>query len=139
MTDRKVSPFHDRANRKWRAAGRCRSTHSRPILRISASEEDELLADLIRAATDIAERFIGQLLIERGVEEVMEPSSEWRALAIRPVTSIASVTGVPASGAEFALGVDAAMRSTSTEMATAGCGCAMQAERCVFMCAIARE
>jgi uncharacterized phiE125 gp8 family phage protein len=76
-------------------------------LRITASDENELLADLIRAATDIAERFIGQLLIERGVEEVIEPSSDWRVLAIRPVTTITSVAGVPASGAEFALGVDA--------------------------------
>ena len=75
-------------------------------LRISAYDEDDLLADLIRAATDVAERFIGQLLIERDVEEMLAPSPDWRALAIRPVTSIIAVTGVPASGAEFALGLD---------------------------------
>lgn len=76
-------------------------------LRISATDEDELLTDLIRAATDVAERFIGQLLIERDVEERLAPSPDWRALAVRPVTSITAVAGVPSSGAEFALGVDA--------------------------------
>lgn len=76
-------------------------------LRISASDEDALLADLIRAATDVAERFIGQLLIERSVEEILEPSPDWRVLAIRPVTGIIAVAGIPANGADYALGVDA--------------------------------
>ncbi len=76
-------------------------------LRITSDNEDALLTDLIRAATDVAERFIGQLLIARGVEEMLEPSRDWRALAIRPVTSIDAVAGVPASGEEFALPVDA--------------------------------
>jgi len=76
-------------------------------LRITGSDEDALLTDLIRAATDLAERFIGQLLIERGVEELMDACPQWRALAVRPVTSITAVAGVPASGDEFALGVDA--------------------------------
>jgi uncharacterized phiE125 gp8 family phage protein len=75
-------------------------------LRISSAAEDDLLTDLIRAATDVAERFIGQLIIARGVEEVMTPSPEWRALAIRPVTGITAVRGVPADGPDFALGVD---------------------------------
>jgi hypothetical protein len=76
-------------------------------LRIAASDEDALLTDFIRAATDVAERFIGQLLIARGVEEMIAPCREWRALAIRPVAAITAVAGVPASGAEYALGVDA--------------------------------
>ncbi|MBO9580736.1 MAG: phage head-tail connector protein [Sphingobium sp.] len=76
-------------------------------LRISSTAEDDLLTDLLRAATDVAERFIGQLIIARGIEEMMEPSNAWRALAMRPVTAITAVAGVPASGPEFALGVDA--------------------------------
>ena len=67
-------------------------------LRISGTAEDALLTDLIRAATDVAERFIGQLLIIRGVEEMLDPCADWRALAIRPVVSIGAVTGVPVSG-----------------------------------------
>lgn len=76
-------------------------------LRITSDNEDALLTDLIRAATDVAERFIGQLLIVRGVEEMLAPSRAWRALAIRPVTGIDAVAGVPASGEAFALPVDA--------------------------------
>jgi len=76
-------------------------------LRISSTAEDDLLTDLIRAATDVAERFIGQLIVARGVEQILEPSSEWRALAMRPVTAITAVAGVPATGPEFPLGVDA--------------------------------
>ncbi len=76
-------------------------------LRISSDAEDALLSDLIRAATDAAERFTGQLLIERGVEELLDPCAAWRALAVRPVTGITAVTGVPASGADVALPVDA--------------------------------
>jgi len=76
-------------------------------LRITTSDEDALLTDLIRAATDVAERFIGQLIIERAVEETLAPSGDWRTLALRPVTGITAVAGVPASGTEFALAVDA--------------------------------
>ncbi len=76
-------------------------------LRITSDTEDALLTDLIRAATDVAERFIGQLLIARGVEELLEPRLDWRGLAIRPVTSIDAVAGVPASGELFALPVEA--------------------------------
>ncbi|MBO9574500.1 MAG: phage head-tail connector protein [Sphingobium sp.] len=76
-------------------------------LRISGSHEDALLTDLIRAASDIAERFLGQLLIERGVEEVLDARRDWRALAARPVTGITVLAGVPAEGADFALPVEA--------------------------------
>lgn len=76
-------------------------------LRISGADEDALLTDLIRAATDVAERFIGQLLIARGVEEVIDPCRDWRALSARPVTGITAVAGVPASGEEFVLPVGA--------------------------------
>lgn len=74
-------------------------------LRISTADEDALLTDLIRAAGDVAERFLGQLLIERGVEEVMDARCDWRALAVRPVTSILSVAGLSTDGEEIALSV----------------------------------
>lgn len=76
-------------------------------LRISSDAEDALLSDLIRAATDTAERFTGQLLVERGVDEMLDPCPDWRALAIRPVTRITAVIGVPESGDAFALPVEA--------------------------------
>lgn len=76
-------------------------------LRISRPDEDDVLTDLIRAASDVAERFIGQLIVERGVEEVLNVRGDWQRLAIRPVTAISAVRGIPAEGSEFALPVDA--------------------------------
>lgn len=76
-------------------------------LRISRTDEDDLLTDLLRAASDVAERFIGQLLIERGVEEVLSTSSDWRRLAMCPVTSITTVAGIADTGVETVLAVDA--------------------------------
>jgi uncharacterized phiE125 gp8 family phage protein len=76
-------------------------------LRISMGEEDGLLADLLVAATDMAERFTGQILVDRAVTEVLPACGEWQRLAIRPVRSVTGVTAVPASGAEVALAVGA--------------------------------
>lgn len=75
-------------------------------LRISRSDEDALLTDLIRAASDMAEQFIGQLILQRGVEEILNASRDWHRLAMRPVTHIDAVAGVPADGSEFALPVE---------------------------------
>lgn len=76
-------------------------------LRISGSAEDDLLTDLIRAATEVAERFTGQLLVERGVEEVLSLRCDWQRLAIRPVTSITALASVAIDGSETALDVAA--------------------------------
>lgn len=75
-------------------------------LRIDSGGEDALLERLIRAASDLCERFIGQWLIARAGEDVVSvKTGEWQRLAARPVVSITSVMGVPAEGAEFALPV----------------------------------
>jgi uncharacterized phiE125 gp8 family phage protein len=76
-------------------------------LRISLDEEDGLLADLLVAATDMAERFTGQILVDRAVTEVMPACGEWRRLSVRPVRSVTGVTAIPATGPETALAVDA--------------------------------
>jgi uncharacterized phiE125 gp8 family phage protein len=76
-------------------------------LRIATDEEDNVLADMIRAAGDVAERFTGQMLIGRGVTQVLDAAPDWRPLAMRPVTAITALAGIPASGAPFALPVDA--------------------------------
>lgn len=76
-------------------------------LRISRADEDALLTDLLRAASDVAERFLGQLLITRGVEEVLDVHCGWQALAMRPVTSIEAVAALPAGGAPVPLPVEA--------------------------------
>ncbi|BAK67994.1 putative phage-related protein [Sphingobium sp. SYK-6] len=75
-------------------------------LQISLPDEDAALTGLIRAASETAERFIGQLLIVRPVDEIVPAVSAWRSLAIRPVQAITAVSGIPAEGAEFALPVE---------------------------------
>jgi uncharacterized phiE125 gp8 family phage protein len=74
-------------------------------LRISLNDEDAALTDLIHSASEMAERFLGQLISARSVEEVLGARRGWQALAIRPVRSIIAVMGIPAEGAEFALPV----------------------------------
>lgn len=75
-------------------------------LKISLGDEDAPLTDLIRAAGDVAERFLGQLLIVRAVDEILCARRDWQRLSIRPARSIASVAGIPADGAEFVLPVE---------------------------------
>ena len=75
-------------------------------LKISLTDEDDALADLLRTASEATERFLGQLVVARSVDEVLPAGSGWRTLAIRPVRSITAVTGIPAEGAEFALPVE---------------------------------
>ena len=74
-------------------------------LKISLDEEDSALTDLLHVARETAERFLGQLIVARTVEEVLGARNAWAKLAIRPVRSIAAVVGIPPEGAEFALPV----------------------------------
>ena len=78
-------------------------------LRIGLTDEDELLTALLASATDLAERFTGQILVERAVDEVMPVNGDWQRLSVRPVRALTSVQGIPAEGAEFSLSVDAYM------------------------------
>ena len=75
-------------------------------LKISLDEEDAALTALIHVAAQAAERFLGQLVIVRTVDELLPAERQWRNLAMRPVRSITAVAGVPAEGAEFALPVE---------------------------------
>ncbi len=76
-------------------------------LRITRDDEDALLESLIRAATDAAERFIGQVLVARAVDEMIDADGQWKRLGARPVRAISGVASVPAEGAELAMPVDA--------------------------------
>lgn len=75
-------------------------------LAISLDEEDAALTGLLLAASEAAERYLGQLLIVRMVHEVLGARRDWQRLAIRPVSSITTVEGLPAEGAAFALPVE---------------------------------
>ena len=75
-------------------------------MRLTLSDDDALIAALIRTACDLCEAFIGQLLIAREVIEVQPiRTGEWQRLAHGPVASITSIEGLPAEGAPFAFPV----------------------------------
>jgi uncharacterized phiE125 gp8 family phage protein len=80
---------------------------TKAYLRIARDEDDALLAGLIRSATHVCERFVGQALLTREAEETIPVSSEWRRLSLTPVSAITAAQGVPDEGAPFALPVDA--------------------------------
>ena len=77
------------------------------FLRISVSEEDALLAGLVRAAADLCEAFTGRALIDRAAEEVMAASTVRTPLGAGPVRSIESVEAIDETGAAAVLNADA--------------------------------
>jgi uncharacterized phiE125 gp8 family phage protein len=74
-------------------------------LRIDTSSDDALIAGLIRAATEMCEAFIGQLLIERAVSDILPASSDWQRVAQSPVRSITGVEVLPTEGSAYAMPV----------------------------------
>jgi uncharacterized phiE125 gp8 family phage protein len=71
--------------------------------RVETGEEEALLAGLIRSASALCEAFTGQLLIERGFEEVVAANGLWQRLSATPVRAIDSVERVAADGSVVAL------------------------------------
>jgi uncharacterized phiE125 gp8 family phage protein len=85
------------------------------FLRIATSEEDALLAALVRAAADTCEAFTGRALLTRAVEEMLPASRAWTRLGLAPVATIEAVALVGADGAatpliaeDYAIDIDAA-------------------------------
>lgn len=72
-------------------------------LRIGGSDEDAVLAGLLRSAASLCEQFIGQWLIARQARDRVIADRGWTRLAARPVIAIESVAKVDALGAETAL------------------------------------
>jgi uncharacterized phiE125 gp8 family phage protein len=84
-------------------------------LRIATSDEDALLAGLVRSAAETCEAFLGRLLIERRVEEVLAAPRAWTRLGAAPVRAIETVTALAADGTPallpagaYAIDIDAA-------------------------------
>lgn len=83
--------------------------------RVTTSEEDALLAGLVRSATDLCERFTGTVLIARDVIEIVPASMAWARLGATPVRAIETVGALGNDGVEtvlptgsYALDIDAA-------------------------------
>ncbi len=77
------------------------------FLRISVSDEDALLAGLVRAAAELCEAFTGRALIERTVTEVAAAAAVRIPLGAGPVRAIESVATLDEAGALSLLGADA--------------------------------
>jgi uncharacterized phiE125 gp8 family phage protein len=74
------------------------------LLRISAGDEDALIAAMTRAAADLCEAFTGQALVARAVTETLAAATAWTRLGAAPVRAITGVEALAADGGASALG-----------------------------------
>ena len=80
---------------------------AKAYLRISVSDEDALLAGLVRAAADLCEAFTGRALIDRAVEEMVAASTARIPLGAGPVRAITGLAAIDAAGVVTDLAADA--------------------------------
>lgn len=78
------------------------------LLRVGSVAEDGLIGALVGEAFDLAERFTGQVLIERVVTERIAADGAWRRLMATPVRAISGVSaeGVALPGDAYAVDID---------------------------------
>ncbi|HEX8214268.1 MAG TPA: hypothetical protein VF582_02220 [Allosphingosinicella sp.] len=87
---------------------------AKAYLRIVGSDEDTMVARLMRGAAELCEQFTGQVLIARSFTELLPVSPAWARLSATPVKAISGVEVLPAEGAavplaggDFAIDIDA--------------------------------
>jgi uncharacterized phiE125 gp8 family phage protein len=76
-------------------------------LAITTSAEDAALVALLGAACEMCEAFTGTMPLEAACEELMPGSTEWQAIATRPVQAIAGIEAIPAEGSRYPVPPDA--------------------------------
>jgi uncharacterized phiE125 gp8 family phage protein len=88
---------------------------AKSFLRIAVSDEDALLAGLVRGAADMCEAFTGRALLERAVAEVLSAATGWTRLGAAPVRAVLGVDALdgggaatPLDAATYAVDIDAA-------------------------------
>jgi uncharacterized phiE125 gp8 family phage protein len=88
---------------------------AKAFLRIAASEEDAVLAGLVRSAAELCESFTGRALVVRPVREVLAGTGGWVRLSAAPVQAIEAVAQLAEDGGrtvlaleDYAVDVDAA-------------------------------
>lgn len=98
-------------------------------LRMVGSEEDALLAGLVRSATELCEAFTRLALIEREIEETLPARGAWTRLGEAPVRAILGVSALDASagssalpGGDYAVDIDAAGEGWVRVMRSGGAG-----------------
>ena len=72
-------------------------------LRIAGSEEDALIAGLVRSATQLCEAFTRTILVEHEVEEPIAARAAWTRLSLAPVRAITGVSALGVRGDESAI------------------------------------
>ncbi|HEY0013908.1 MAG TPA: head-tail connector protein [Allosphingosinicella sp.] len=75
-------------------------------LRVAGSEEDALIASLVRSATELCEAFTRTALVERDAVETIEARAAWTRLSLAPVRAITGVSALSVLGAESALAAE---------------------------------
>ena len=78
---------------------------ARAFLRLDAGGDEAALNRVLRSASTACETAIGQMLVQRTIQEVVDVTRDWQRLDAAPVQAITAVDGLPADGAAFALPV----------------------------------
>ena len=88
---------------------------AKAFLRITTSNEDALLAGLVRSAAGLCESFTGRALVARAIREILPASPTWTRLGVAPVRTIEGIelleqdgTGTPLPSEQYAIDIDAA-------------------------------
>lgn len=71
---------------------------AKAYLRVERSDEDGLVAELVAAAAELCEAFIGQALLVRDFTETVPASRAWTRLGRMPVRTIGQIEALPAEG-----------------------------------------
>ncbi len=74
---------------------------AKAYLRLETDDDDAPLGAILLAAIGHTEGYTRQILIQRGVKEIITASAQWRGLTASPVRAVTTVTGIPAEGATF--------------------------------------
>lgn len=80
---------------------------AKAYLRIVGTDEDALVARLLRSAAELCEGFTGQALMTRTFEDFVAGSGAWERLSATPVKAILAMETVPVEGAASPLAADA--------------------------------
>ena len=81
------------------------------VLRVSAADEDALIASFAESALGLAEQFTGQVLIARTMRDRMPVSAAWQRIGAGPVRAITGVEmlgGTMLAASAYAVDIDAA-------------------------------
>ncbi|WP_375397140.1 hypothetical protein [uncultured Sphingomonas sp.] len=75
----------------------------KPVLAVTITADDALLAAFVETATGLAEQFVGRVLIARSMRAVIDGRTTWRPLPAAPVRSITGVSAIDEVGVARAL------------------------------------